>query len=289
MIRWIRTLDQYTYNVPVNVSPAQLVSRALTRAGQVVFLTGAGVSAESGVPTFRGREGYWTVGSKVYQPQEMATRAAFAAMPDEVWRWYLYRRTVCRAAEPNGAHHALVELERALGDRLLLVTQNVDGLHLRAGSSPGRTYQIHGNIDFMRCAGAHGSEPERIPDQVPAVGPGDPFPDEARPLLICGRCGEPTRPHVLWFDEYYDEALYRFESSLAAAAAASILVTAGTAGATNLPNQMVAVAGRAGALLIDINPDPNPFARVAEAAGGLWLRGPAGSEVPRLAELLVGW
>ncbi|HVV49677.1 MAG TPA: Sir2 family NAD-dependent protein deacetylase, partial [Polyangia bacterium] len=102
--------------------------------GPIVFLTGAGISAESGIPTFRGAEGYWRVGSRNYQPTEMAAAAAFARMPEEVWRWYLYRRGVCRAAAPNDAHRALVALERRLGARFLLVTQNVDGLHLRAGS-----------------------------------------------------------------------------------------------------------------------------------------------------------
>ena len=100
------------------------------------MLTGAGVSAESGIPTFRGREGYWTVGSTEYHPQEMATLQAFEAMPEEVWRWYLYRLGACREAQPNQAHRAIVRLEERLGDRFCLITQNVDGLHLRAGSSP---------------------------------------------------------------------------------------------------------------------------------------------------------
>src|SRR5688500_3238942 len=94
------------------------------RAGRVVVLTGAGISAESGIPTFRGKEGYWTVGSREYHPQELATHEAYAQMPLEVWAWYLYRRGVCRAAGPNAAHTSLVALERALGDRFALVTQN---------------------------------------------------------------------------------------------------------------------------------------------------------------------
>ena len=108
--------------------------------GRVVFLTGAGVSAESGIPTFRGQEGYWTVGSREYHPQEMATQASFTKMPRECWRWYLYRRGVCNAAQPNAGHEALVRAERALKDRFRLITQNVDGLHRRAG-----------NIQAIRC------------------------------------------------------------------------------------------------------------------------------------------
>src|SRR5512134_3855043 len=102
---------------------------ALSREGRIVALTGAGVSAESGIPTFRGKEGYWTIGSQEYHPQELATRQAFRAMPWQVWAWYLYRRGVCLRAQPNAAHHALARLARALPDRLALVTQNVDGLH----------------------------------------------------------------------------------------------------------------------------------------------------------------
>jgi NAD-dependent deacetylase len=266
----------------VNVSLDQVLAAALAGDGPFVVVTGAGVSAESGIPTFRGKEGYWTVGSRVYHPQELATQAAFRRMPEEVWRWYLYRLGVCRTAAPNPAHVALVELERALGDRFLLVTQNVDGLHLRAGSSRVRTYQIHGNIHFMRCAGAHGDEIVEIPGEVPGLGPDDPLPDELRGILRCARCERWARPHVLWFDEYYDEDLYRFDSSLRAAASASVLVTAGTSGNTNLPNQMVALARRSGALLIDINREENPFGRTAQAADGIFLCGPASQELPRV-------
>jgi NAD-dependent deacetylase len=271
----------------VNVSLDQALAAALSRGGPLVVVTGAGVSAESGIPTFRGKEGYWTVGSRVYHPQELATQAAFRRMPEEIWRWYLYRLGVCRAAAPNPGHVALVELERALGDRFLLVTQNVDGLHLRAGSSRGRTYQIHGNIHFMRCAGAHAHEIVEIPAEVPGLGAEEPLPEPVRGLLRCARCDGWARPHVLWFDEYYDEEVYRFESSLSAAASAAVLVTAGTSGNTNLPNQMVAAARRSGALLVDINPDENPFGRTAVASEGICLRGPASEELPRLVEAVA--
>jgi NAD-dependent deacetylase len=258
------------------------LARALSRGGPVVALTGAGVSAESGIPTFRGPEGYWTVGSRVYLPQEMATQSAFRAMPDEVWRWYLARLGTCHGAQPNAAHHALAELDRAIGDRFLLVTQNVDGLHLRAGSPPERTYQIHGNVDFMRCAGAHGEEVVRMPERLPLVRDDQPLPDEVRTRLVCPRCGGRTRPHVLWFDEYYDEELFKFESSLAAAARCAVLITIGTSGATNLPTQMVLAAARSGALLIDVNPDEGAFAEAAIGAGGFWLAGTATDKVPPL-------
>ncbi|MFH1625115.1 MAG: Sir2 family NAD-dependent protein deacetylase, partial [Pseudomonadota bacterium] len=96
--------------------------------GNLTVLTGAGISAESGIPTFRGKEGYWTIGSKEYRPEEMATLRMFLQDPFEVWQWYLYRRTVCANAHPNSGHTAIVELERIFRDRFCLITQNVDGL-----------------------------------------------------------------------------------------------------------------------------------------------------------------
>ena len=275
-----------SYSELVNPRALEIIDEAADRDGPVVFLTGAGISAESGIPTFRGEEGYWVVGSREYRPQEMATHRAFEQMPDEVWRWYLYRRGVCRGAEPNRAHDALAELEDTLGDGLLLVTQNVDGLHLRAGSSLERTFQIHGNIDFYRCDEACGGAVLDPLDPEVVLGKGDPLPDSMRAKLDCPRCGELGRPHVLWFDECYDEPLFRFESSLRAAADARLLITVGTAGATNLPNQMVHLAHASGASVIDVNPDANPFAEVAETRGA-WVQGTAGDAVPALCERIA--
>ena len=121
----------------------EILAEVRAARGAVVALTGAGISAESGIPTFRGEEGIWVVGSRHHVPQEMATRAMFDARPDEVWRWYLHRFGVCGAAAPNAGHRALVALERALGERFTLVTQNIDGLHRRAGSR--RVLAIHGD------------------------------------------------------------------------------------------------------------------------------------------------
>ena len=264
------------YSEPV--TPPNLDSiRQAASDGLVVVLTGAGISAESGIPTFRGPEGYWTVGSSVYRPQEMATQAAFRRMPEEVWRWYLHRRSVCRDAQPNRAHNALAELDNRLGDRFLLVTQNVDGLHLRAGSTLDRTYQIHGNVDYMRCAEDCSQALEPLP--LEAV-------DTLEPPR-CSACGEMARPHVLWFDEYYDENLYRFESSLKAAADCAVLITVGTSGETNLPQQMVALAARSGAMVVDINPQQNPFAELAASMSrGMWLEGTACKWVPEVANAI---
>jgi NAD-dependent deacetylase len=255
--------------------------------GTLVVLTGAGISAESGIPTFRGKEGYWTVGAKEYHPQEMATFAMFSREPEEVWSWYLYRRGVCRGAEPNDGHRAVVRMEEALQDRFLLITQNVDGLHLRAGNSLERTFQIHGNIDYGRCAKECGKPIFPLPEDLTKER-GEKLTDADCERLRC-ECGAWARPHVLWFDECYDEEHFRFNSSLQAAATASVLLVVGTSGATNLPMQVGQMALSTGATIVDVNPDPNPFSMMAEhAEQGHFLQGPSGAYLPRMAELLSG-
>ena len=253
--------------------------------GPVVALTGAGISAESGIPTFRGAEGYWVVGSKNYMPQEMATHAMFRRAPREVWRWYLYRFGVCAGAQPNAGHLALVDLDRALGDRFHLITQNIDGLHLRAGSTPARTSCIHGEAAFVRCAD---SCPGKLP--LPDMGTRDavtPFTDADRARLSCPRCGGWLRPHVLWFDEYYDEENYRMETALRAAASAELLLVVGTSGATNLPMRIGEIAFRRGIAMVDVNPEENPFSRLCEASErGFFARGSACGRLPEIVRAL---
>jgi NAD-dependent deacetylase len=261
---------------------------AVGSGGNVVVLTGAGVSAESGIPTFRGKEGYWTVGSREYHPQELATHEAFQQMPWDVWAWYLYRRGVCRAAAPNAAHDAIVRWDRELGDRFALITQNVDGLHRRAGSPVERTFPIHGDIGFMRCARecAPGVDRWPIPDDVPALAKGEAVSAAIRALLVCPRCGYKTRPHVLWFDETYDEPRFFFDTSRRLASKASLLVVVGTSAQTNLPWQVVTLAARAGATIIDINVEDNPFGDIAAESGGA-LRGPAAGILPTLVDAVT--
>lgn len=238
--------------------------------GPLVVLTGAGISAASGIPTFRGPEGYWTIGAWEYQPQEIATWAFFNALPEEVWAWYLYRRSVCRAASPNAAHRALVQIEEHLRDRFLLVTQNVDGLHRRAGSSSERTYEIHGNIDRMRCAQECGAARRAVPDDFDTWDRDARLDAAARATLHCSACGSWMRPHVLWFDESYDEERYRVESSMHAVRDAALLLVVGTSGATSLPWAMGRLAVQCGVPVADVNPDGNPFAELAAPHGLVW-------------------
>ncbi len=264
---------------------ADLIHRG--RPGRVVVLTGAGISAESRIPTFRGPEGYWTVGAAEYHPQELATHASFSRMPRDVWHWYLYRRSVCQAAVPNAGHHAIAQLEQGLGARFVLVTQNVDGLHIRAGNSLDRTCQIHGNIDFMRCTRPCTSELFPIPAHLPPKTKADILTEEEFGALHCPRCRAPSRPHVLWFDECYEEALFRSSTAMEAAARCDFLLIVGSSGTTNLPIQVLAQASRNGAAIVDVNPEDNPFGAYAEQSGGFWARGPAGEQVPAIVAALL--
>jgi NAD-dependent protein deacetylase/lipoamidase len=263
----------------------QLLREVREAKASVLVLTGAGISAESGIPTFRGAEGYWVVGSRNYMPQEMATHEMFERAPEEVWRWYLHRFGLCRDARPNAGHEALVALERALGDRFTLVTQNIDGLHRRAGSQ--RLFCIHGDAAWVRCAAECGLGRVDLPPIVPR-GPA-PLTQAERRTLTCPRCGEWLRPHVLWFDEYYDEENYRMDSALRAAAAAELLLVVGTSGATNLPMQIGQLAYRRGAALVDVNPEANPFAELAaRSPRGFFARGSACERLPAIVAALAG-
>ncbi|MEM7678127.1 MAG: Sir2 family NAD-dependent protein deacetylase [Myxococcota bacterium] len=264
---------------------ASLLDSCRTDDARVVVLTGAGISAESGIPTFRGKDGYWTVGARNYHPQELATRAAFDVMPDEVWRWYLYRRAVCRAATPNAGHRALAQFERAWGDRFRLVTQNVDGLHQRAGNR--RVYAIHGHLDQWRCG--HDGRPEPMAACVPTDWAKDrPLDDSTRKCLWCAQHRCWRRPHVLWFDETYSEELFYFDSALRAASETTLLVVVGTSGATNLPLHIGATVARRGAAMVVINRDESPFTEFAEQSPrGFFWRENAATAVPAIVDRLT--
>ncbi len=264
---------------------ARILDGVQRQKGRVVVLSGAGISAESGIPTFRGVEGYWVVGSRNYVPQEMATLWMFQQNPEESWRSYLYRFGACRDAEPNAGHRAIVELERSLGDRFTLITQNIDGLHRRAGSSQERTYCIHGDAAWVRCARDCGVGRLPLPDFPTRRSKDTPFGAEDRKKLTCPGCGGWLRPHVLWFDEYYDEENYRMDSALRAAGAAQLLLVVGTSGATNLPMQIGRIAYERCIAMIDVDPEPNPFAELAEQSElGFFARGTACERLPPIVE-----
>lgn len=251
-------------------------------------LTGAGISAESGIPTFRGRDGYWTIGSRNYQPQEIATRRAFESMPREVWGWYLNRLHACSGAEPNPGHQALARLARALGpERFALITQNVDGLHARSGVAAESLYEIHGNIQRMRCFGECEGSLQPLPQDL-ALGVFAVLSDQDWERLRCAECGGPMRPHVLWFDEYYEERHYRSDSALQALERSEMLLVIGTSGATTLPAMAVEHALRSGMAIIEINTEPSAFtAAIQASARGRFIQQPATAALPRLVERLL--
>jgi NAD-dependent deacetylase len=255
--------------------------------GNVCVLTGAGISAESGIPTFRGKDGYWVVGSRNYMPEEMATHAMFERHPEAVWCWYLCRFGRCRSAEPNPAHHAIAALELSLGDSFSLVTQNIDSLHRRAGSTTERTYCIHGDSTFVRCSEECGVGLLGLPE-FGQRGVTTPLSDDERARLTCPQCHAWLRPHVLWFDECYDEPHYRAESAMRAAAEADLLLVVGTSGATNLPSQIGRLCYREGTPIVDVNPEPNPFSELAQSMPrGYAARGPASRLVPEIVRILT--
>lgn len=267
---------------------AAMVRSAVRKNGKIVFLTGAGISAESGIPTFRGPEGFWTVGSAVYRPEEVATEAFFSVAPDDQWPWYLWRRSMCAKAVPNAAHLALKTLNDVLGARFRLITQNVDGLHRSAGHDPREIFEIHGNIHFMRCSTRCTDDVVPIPEALADWPKERRLTDADRTILLCPRCGAWMRPHVLWFDEFYDEIHFREKSALRAAMEASLLVVVGTMGATNLPMTIGKTALESGATLIDLNIEESVFGESARrwGRGGTFV-GPAGKTVPAIVALIL--
>mmetsp|Transcript_125275 Transcript_125275/g.267418 ORF Transcript_125275/g.267418 Transcript_125275/m.267418 type:complete len:657 (-) Transcript_125275:116-2086(-) len=271
------------------------IAQLLRRSSRVVVLTGAGVSAESGIPTFRGADGYWTVGSKNYQPQELATWEKFNELPEEIWRWYQYRWGLCRQSAPNPGHHALVELMGLVENGFELVTQNVDGLHLLAGSDPARLCEIHGRIDQMRCdenvtgACLHEldlNDPQHLQlARSTVMATPKPANDEREEQLPrCPKCGVRQRPKILFFDECYNEALYKSKTAMAATEACDLLLIVGTQLSTGLPSRMVQAAFAAGAVVVRM--DPIVDLQDPQSAGMLYLQAKSGEALPRIvAEL----
>ncbi len=265
----------------------RLLLQRIEAKGKITVLTGAGISAESGIPTFRGPEGYWTVGSRVYQPQEMATWNMFQRDPRAVWQWYLYRLGICARAEPNQGHHALVELANLFQNRFTLITQNVDNLHLRAGQDANQTYEIHGNIFFVRCSNECDGSIHPLPQGITGKSKEEAISEDQWETLHCSECGQLLRPHVLWFDETYNEPHYRLESTLAVTHETTVLVIVGTSGATNLPNQIVSKVYRQGGAIIDINIASNRFGQFAEAYdAGMAIRQPSNTALPEFVQYL---
>ena len=228
----------------------------LSEAERVAVLTGAGISAESGVPTFRGTGGLW----REYRPEDLATPDAFARDPKLVWDWYDWRRGLIAGTEPNAGHHALARMEQRL-PRFSLITQNVDGLHDLAGSR--RVHKLHGDIWELRCTVcAHRGINRAVP--LPEIPP------------RCA-CGALLRPGVVWFGEMLPAEV--LEQAWADASACDLFLVVGTSALVHPAAALPKAAAARGARVIEINTEETSISGSAD----LVLRGTAAALLPALA------
>jgi NAD-dependent deacetylase len=221
----------------------------------VVAFTGAGISVESGIPTFRGPGGLW----RQFRAEDLATPEAFRRDPKLVWEWYDSRRQRIAAAEPNAGHRALVELEGRVPE-FVLVTQNVDGLHDRAGSR--RVLKLHGDIWLMRCTRCG----RVVEDRRPVL---PEFPPRCE-------CGAIFRPGVVWFGEHLDSEI--LQAADAAAGEAEVFLTIGTSSVVYPAAGLISFAKARGAVVVEVNPAATPFTGQVD----FQLQGSAGEMLPQL-------
>jgi NAD-dependent protein deacetylase/lipoamidase len=256
---------------------------------RVLVLTGAGVSAESGIPTFRGKDGYW----QNLDPTKLATPEAFARDPQLVWEWYRERRERIRSARPNAAHEAIAKLAQH-ADEFLLVTQNVDDLHARAGVAANKMVQIHGDIFNTRCsrcdwrAELRDAETNNIRNHTGLAG--------ARPstegnkqeygdcnLPTCPTCTALMRPGVVWFGEQLPwNELQRVEDFLDNRAC-NVVIVAGTTATFGYIIDWALRGSQASGELIEVNPEETPLSRFATRL----VREPAAIALPRIVDELM--
>lgn len=214
----------------------QLIKEKLSQADTVTVLTGSGISAESGIPTFRGKEGLW----KNHRAEELATPKAFSRDPRLVWEWYDWRRGMIATKEPNAGHFMVAELEKEF-TRFHLITQNVDGLHEKGGST--NPIELHGNIWKVRCTQCHQvSFNFDVPIHI---------------LPTCKACGGLLRPHIVWFGEQLDDS--DMEKSYAAVYQTDLMFVIGTSGVVHPAASLAGIAKRNGAFVVEINLEETPI------------------------------
>ena len=236
-------------------SELSIVRERLTAAQRIVVLTGAGISADSGVPTFRGTDGLW----RNFRAEELATPEAFARDPRLVWEWYNWRRELIATKQPNAAHEAVARLERQHA-QFWLITQNVDGLHRAAGSH--KLSEIHGNIWRVRCTACRRvADNTDVPIQI---------------LPMCEDCHGLLRPHIVWFGESLAEEDLR--QSYDALRSCDMCLIIGTSGVVYPAAGFAAIAKEAGAFIADINLDVTPHTNLVDVS----LQGRAKDLVPLL-------
>ncbi len=242
-------------------------ARALHDADKAAVLTGAGVSKESGVPTFRDAlDGLWAR----YDPEQLATPQAFHKDPKLVWDWYQHRRQMVSQATPNPGHHALAALQDRRAD-LVLITQNVDDLHECAGSRG--VIHLHGTLAGNRCAADCQGHP--TPINISAL---NWEPDAGPP--VCPHCDAKVRPDVVWFGEMLPaQAL---EDAAHAAQDCDVMLVVGTSGLVTPAANLPVLARQYGATVIEVNPTDTPITRIAQ----IKLEGPSGEVMPRVLSAL---
>lgn len=232
---------------------------------RIAVLTGAGVSKESGVPTFRDAlDGLWAR----YDPQQLATPQAFQANPKLVWDWYEYRREMVRQAKPNAGHVALAEIQRGYPNTTL-ITQNVDDMHEQAGSTG--VIHLHGNIARSKCfSNCRG---------IPTIIDLDSFAwDHTAGPPACPHCGGWVRPDVVWFGEMLPD--YELHTAQTASEQCDVMLVVGTSGLVTPAATLPSVAKHAGAKIIEVNPDYSAITRIADVK----LDGASGEMLPRVME-----
>jgi len=246
-----------------HITQVQRAAEMLRYAKNVVVLTGAGISKESGVPTFRDAvDGLWAR----FDPMQLATPEAFKADPKLVWEWYEYRRGLMRGARPNAGHVALARLQDRF-ESLVVITQNVDDLHEQAGSH--NIIRLHGSIAQNKCANNCQGKPTLID-----------ITDLSGTPPTCPHCGAYVRPNVVWFGELLP--IDQVNAAYAALEKCDAMLVIGTSGLVSPAAQMPTYAKRFGATLIEINPEETPITRLAD----VHLRGASGELLPQLAAAL---
>ena len=235
----------------------------LNAADRVCVLTGAGVSAESGVPTFRASDGLW----EGHRIEDVASPDGFERNPALVWQFYNARRANVATVRPNPGHHALVELEKRWGDRFCLVTQNVDGLHQQAGSK--NVLEIHGSLRRTRCLGCLGVANRGL----------EPLGDAP----ACPHCRAPLRPDIVWFGEGLPEDVW--SAAMEAAYECQVLLVVGTSAVVHPAASLIPIAKRGAVIpakVIEVNLTRTEASRYADVG----LYGPSGVTLPKLVERL---
>lgn len=240
-----------------------LVGR-LAEASHVAVLTGAGISAESGIPTFRDPDGLW----EKFDPQELANVEAFLDNPELVQGWYRHRRELVEEAEPNAAHRALADLETHVSE-VSVITQNVDDLHNRAGSA--RVIELHGNITHNYCMDCEHAAESKMVDAAIQEG------EAAR----CSECGGLIRPDVVWFGEMLPPDA--MEAADAATDRAEVFLSVGTSAVVYPAARLPVAAKERGAYVAEINPETTGVTTDVDES----IRGPAGEVLPALVEAVA--